>query len=119
MNSIYESMSQAELLVCDFLKSKRIFWTYEQPVFLSDDNNRPRIFCPDFYLPELGIYIEVIGNPNLNDYERRENIYEKNNIAIIFITLFNNKSWERDLLNEINEIHNRRYEKLKRINRCY
>ena len=39
MNSIYESMSQAELLVCDFLKSKRIFWTYEQPVFLSDDNN--------------------------------------------------------------------------------
>jgi hypothetical protein len=48
-----------------------------------------------------------------------ENIYEKNNIAIIFITPFNNKSWERDLLNEINEIHNRRYEKLKRINRCY
>lgn len=49
MQNTYADMSPAELLVCDFLKEMRIFWIYEQPVFLSDNNERPRIFAPDFF----------------------------------------------------------------------
>lgn len=76
-----------------------MFWIYEQPVFLSDDADRPRLFSPDFFLPELGIYVEVMGNPNKPDYERRQSIYQKNNIPIIFVAPFHSKCWENDILN--------------------
>lgn len=115
MNSVYDSMSKAELDVCNFLKELKIFWTFEQPVFLTEDGNRPRIFCPDFYLPELGIYIEVIGNPGLNDYGRREEIYCRNNIPIIFIKPFNHMGWREYLVDEIVAIYQERYQKIKRI----
>ncbi len=36
MYQVYDDMSEAELLVCDYLKQMRVFWIYEQPVFLSD-----------------------------------------------------------------------------------
>ena len=47
MSNVYDNMSNAELEVCKFFKELKIFWPYEQPVFLSDDGNRPRIFVPD------------------------------------------------------------------------
>lgn len=71
MYNPYSDMSPAELLVCNFLKEMRVFWIFEQQVFLSDNMDRPRLFAPDFFLPELGVYIEVMGNPNKPDYERR------------------------------------------------
>ena len=39
MSNVYDNMSNAELEVCNFFKELKIFWTYEQPVFLSDDGN--------------------------------------------------------------------------------
>ena len=115
MSNVYDNMSNAELEVCNFFKELKIFWTYEQPVFLSDYGNRPRIFVPDFYLPELGVYVEVIGNPKLNDYNRRWEIYMKNNIPIILTLPFNDKNWKSKLFDEIVNIHQLRYEKIKRI----
>lgn len=115
MHPVYDDMSKAELIVCDFLKEMRVFWVYEQPVFLSDDMGRPRIFAPDFFLPEFGIYLEVMGNPNKPDYERRQNIYEKNNIPIIFIAPFHDKSWANKVFDFIEYVHHLRYEKLKRV----
>lgn len=115
MYQVYDDMSEAELLVCDYLKQMRVFWIYEQPVFLSDNANRPRIFAPDFYLPELGVYIEVMGNPHLPDYERRSLIYQKNNIPIIFIAPFHDRNWQMNIFDFIENVHQERYEKVKRI----
>lgn len=108
-------MFPAELLVCNFLKEMRVFWIFEQPVFLSDNMDRPRLFAPDFFLPELGIYIEVMGNPNKPDYERRMEIYEKNFIPIIFIAPFHHDKWRNEILFFIEETNQARNNKIKRI----
>ncbi len=43
MHPVYYDMSEAELIVCDFLKTMRVYWIYEQPVFLADNMERPRL----------------------------------------------------------------------------
>ena len=59
----YNLMKQAsEKEVAKHLDKLGINWVYENPVFVYDDEGRPRVWTPDFYLPELGIYIEVCGN---------------------------------------------------------
>jgi len=36
--------------------------TYEHPVFVWDENQRPRVWNPDFNLIPFGVYIEVCGS---------------------------------------------------------
>lgn len=108
-------MTESEILIADFLKNISIYWTFEQPVYISDDCDRPRIFAPDFYLPELGMYLEVVGNPHNPDYHRRKEIYLKNNIPIIFVTPFHNKDWKNDLKDAIVRIHQERWEKIQKF----
>ena len=85
--TIYDEMTNAEKEVADYLKEINLYWKFEQPVFVSDEKERPRVWAPDFYLPELGIYIEVCGSENI-DYEYRKKIYAKNRIPVIFIHQF-------------------------------
>ena len=61
-------MTNAEKEVADLLKEMGIKWTYEQPVFIWDENKRPRVWAPDFYLIPFGIYVEVCGSEHF-DYD--------------------------------------------------
>jgi len=45
---IYDRMTNAEREVANELKHLGIQWTYEQPVFVWDENKRPRVWAPDF-----------------------------------------------------------------------
>ena len=45
---------------------------------------RPRIWTPDFFLPVLGIFIEVCGSGDV-DYYFRERVYDKNVCRVIFV----------------------------------
>jgi hypothetical protein len=70
--SVYDRMTNAEKEVANVLKELRIRWSYEQPVFVWDENKRPRVWAPDFYLIHFGIYVEVCGSEKFNyDYRRR------------------------------------------------
>ncbi|MEM3000074.1 MAG: hypothetical protein QW674_04805 [Candidatus Bathyarchaeia archaeon] len=86
-------MTEAEREVADFLKKLNLWWIYQAPVFVYDDKERPRVWTPDFYLPNLGIYIEVCGNENV-DYAYRERIYKKNRFNVIFLHLFKENLWK-------------------------
>jgi hypothetical protein len=55
-------MTNAERKVANELKELGILWSFEQPVFVWDENKRPRVWTPDFYLKHFGIYIEVCGS---------------------------------------------------------
>jgi len=46
--SIYDKMTYAEKEVASELKKLGIQWSYEQPVFVWDENKRPRVWAPDF-----------------------------------------------------------------------
>ena len=85
--SIYEKMTNAEKEVAEMLKELGIRWTYEHPVFVWDENKRPRVWAPDFYLIPFGIYVEVCGSSNFN-YNYRRKMFEKNGYKVIFLHLY-------------------------------
>lgn len=111
--SVYDKMSSGENLVSDFLSSLGIYWIFESPVFVTDDKGRPRVWTPDFYLPEFGIYIEVMGP--YGNYEYRALVYEKNRVPVVFIDPYNDQYWEHKIKDAIWEIHNLRYDMVKDI----
>jgi hypothetical protein len=106
-------MSQSELAVCAYLKELNLHWQYEQPVFVYDDAMRPRVWTPDFYIPELGIYIEVVGRFNWN-YAFRDKVYRQNRIPILFIYM-EGDDWKDALVRGMHAVHTHRTQKLTHV----
>jgi len=113
--SIYDQMTNAEKEVANLLKEMRIKWAYEQPVFVWDENKRPRVWAPDFYLIQFGIYIEVCGSENF-DYEYRRKIFDKNGYRVIFLHLYKETNkWKNHLINYLEMIIKIRNQKFNEI----
>jgi hypothetical protein len=116
-NSVYADMKDSEKEVADYLHRLNLWWQYEQPVYVLDEKKRPRVWTPDFYLPELGIYIEVCGSENFN-YRYRSDIYFKNKLPIIFVHRYKNtKEWQEHILTKIIEIQGKRMKKIKDLDK--
>ncbi len=110
--TIYEGMTRPEKEVADYLYEINLYWLYEHPIFVVDEKNRPRVWTPDFYLPELGIYIEVCGQER-ECYSYRKEIYRKNRIQIIFIHQFKEEDdWKDYLKKRVTEINTFRTNKI-------
>jgi hypothetical protein len=113
--SIYDGMSNAEKEVAAYLQEIDLWWQYEQPLYVLDEKERPRVWTPDFYLPELGVYIEVCGSDKF-DYEYRAKVYAKNRIPIIFVHQFKQDlNWKGYLKDKMVKIQDYRQEKVKKI----
>ena len=80
-------MTFPERRVADFLKKMNIEWIYEQPVFVWDDNGRPRVWAPDFFLSQFGVYVEVCGSKDFS-YDYRKKVFSKNGYCVIFLHVF-------------------------------
>jgi hypothetical protein len=92
-------MTISELEVANVLKKLGISWSYEQPVFVWDENKRPRVWTPDFFLIPFGIYIEVCGSEKF-DYEYRRKIFDRNGYRVIFLHVYKETNkWKNHLLN--------------------
>jgi hypothetical protein len=103
-----KEMTIQEEKVAHFLDELGLEKQYESPVFVTDDKKRPRVWSPDFFLPELGIYLEVCGAQR-RAYKYRKQIYEANKIPVIFVkTFFTEKSWKDYIRKEIRRIHEER-----------
>ncbi|NVM38104.1 MAG: hypothetical protein HWN81_21100 [Candidatus Lokiarchaeota archaeon] len=85
--SIYDNMTKSEKEVANVLKEMGIKWKYEQPIFVWDENKRPRVWAPDFYLVPFGIYVEVCGSEDF-DYSYRRKIFDSNGYRVIFLHLY-------------------------------
>lgn len=105
--SQYEEMSISEKQVSIFMDDNYLRWNYEQPVYVIDDKGRPRIWTPDFYLLELGLYVEVCGAERV-DYDYRKKVYADNKIPIIFIHTYKRDKWRPYLIKEIERIYQKR-----------
>jgi len=108
-------MTNAERQVAELLKEMGIKWTYEHPVFVWDENKRPRVWAPDFFLVSFGIYIEVCGSDKF-DYEYRKKIFESNGYNVIFLHLYKEKNrWKNHLMYYLQLFTNHRNHKLNDI----
>lgn len=106
----YTDMTPSEYYVSQFLKELDIWWIYESPVFVYDEKERPRVWTPDFYLQNLGIYVEVCGSENEKSYNYRRQIYKKNKIPIIFVQFYKEeRKWKSYLVKRILEIEEARH----------
>lgn len=113
--SIYDRMTNAEKEVASVLKEFGIQWSYEQPVFVWDENKRPRVWAPDFYLIHFGIYVEVCGSKKF-DYEFRRRIFDRNGYRVIFLHLYKNTDkWKKHLLGYLQLFTHYRNHKLNEI----
>ena len=108
-------MTNAEKEVAQLLKDLGVKWSYEHPVFVWDENKRPRVWAPDFYLIPFGIYVEVCGSSSF-DYGYRREILEKNGVQVIFLHLYKEKDkWIYHLLNYLRYFLNSRNYELHKI----
>jgi len=115
MDSIYDDMTDFEKQVANYLRELSLWWVYEFPVFVYDEKDRPRVWTPDFYIPKLGMYIEVCGSKDFN-YEYRGKIYRKNGYHVIFLHLYKkHEKWKNYLVKRIMEIEDLRHSEVMRM----
>lgn len=116
----YNDMTEPERQVANYLEQLRrhssyLWWKYQFPIFVYDEKDRPRIWTPDFFLPKLGIYIEVCGSSKFN-YDYREKIYDKNGYHVIFVHVYKKrKVWRDFLLDRIKQIGESRYSNVREL----
>lgn len=117
MELTYPDMGHSEKEVASYLNGLGLHWIFESPVFVYDEKERPRVWTPDFYIPKLGIFLEVCGSEKF-DYEYREKIYKKNGFFVVFIHFYKEKEkWRTYLIKRIMEIEEQRHsEVMKMIN---
>jgi hypothetical protein len=109
-NNQYKSRAEREIAA--FLDSCGIRYVYEQGVLVTDDN-KPKIWYPDFYLPEFSVYIEYYGLVGDPDYdrgvERKTAVYSANGLEVIAlypVTL--RVDWQTYIRDRLREILARR-----------
>lgn len=118
MSLKYDDMKDSEKQVAEFLNELGLPWIYESPVFVYDEKGRPRVWTPDFYIPKLGIYIEVCGSKSF-DYDYRKRIYDNNCIPVIYLHYYKEQEkWQVFIVKRIKEIEEQRqYEAMKLLDK--
>ena len=106
--SNYEGMTPTEKEVANFLYELKIYWVFESPVFVYDTEGRPRVWTPNFYLPNLGMHVEV-WNSETESHEYRETVYKKNGYHVIFVHAFKTDQWKNFLVSRITAIELKRH----------
>ena len=119
-DSVYEDMSEPERIVSKYLRDELdIWWLYEFPIFVKDEKGRPRVWTPDFFLPNLGMYVEVVGSEKnwedgRQDYQYRQGIYKINKVNVIFIHFWKD-DWRNHIVEMIQKIENARHVKVEKM----
>ena len=123
INQPNQYSSAGERKIAEILTKYGIPFKYESPVLVQDDQNKPRIWYPDFFLPEYGIYIEYYGLEGDPEYDRgtakKNATYVRNGIETISVYgTKNGKNLEGDLVDRIYRVLDGRFRQFgQRISR--
>ncbi len=112
--------SDGEKRIYEFLKKRRIIFTYEKPILIRDPlDNKFQIWHPDFYLDDFNIVIEYFGMADKNAYiramKRKQAIYHKERVDFISVypDMINDKDFEKILWDKIRNILIAKLKRLK------
>ena len=109
--------SEGECRIAYFLDENSIRYQYEAGLLVHSDYNKPRIWYPDFYLPEFGAYIEYYGLKGRQNYDngikRKETTYSKMGLDVIPVYPWSfAEDWQGYIMKELKQRVGRRYETL-------
>ena len=108
--------SEGERRTAYFLEANSIKYYYE-PSLLINSDNKPRIWYPDFYLPEFSAYIEYFGLAGKQNYDdgikRKETLYSKAGLSVIPVYPWTfTGNWQEYIMEELESITISRYKNL-------
>ena len=111
--------SEGERRIANLLDRNNIKYFYEQGVLVINDG-KPKIWHPDYFLPEYGIYIEYYGMAGDPDYDRgiekKNRVYAEMGLEVIPVYPWIFKTtWENYIINKVFEISKSRYDKVSKI----
>ena len=98
--------SEGEFKIARFLEQNSIKYHYESGVLVSHPKDKPRIWYPDFYLPQFGTYIEYFGLSGKQHYDQgiktKQSIYLKLGLSVIAVFPWTfNEDWEGYIMKEL------------------
>lgn len=104
--------SEGERKIAEFLNNYGINYVYE-PGVLVTDRDKPKIWYPDFYLPEFAAYIEYygfVGNQNYDHgIERKKKVYSAMGLEVIAVYPWTFcENWQKYIVNNLYEISRNR-----------
>ena len=111
--------SDGERRIAYLLDTNSIKYRYESGVLINPPKSQPRIWYPDFYLPEFKTYIEYYGMAGHKQYDRgiktKESTYTKTGIDVISVYpwMFS-KDWQGYIMRELNRGILQKYRHLRR-----
>ena len=101
-------MTEPETQVAVFLDELGLEYRFEFPISIYEDNERFRIWYPDFFLPELMLHVEVCGSEQF-DYSFRKKMYVKNKVGVIFVHFYKGpQAWKPYLVDRLEHFGNER-----------
>jgi len=110
--------SEGERRIAYFLDNNSIRYQYESGLLVNAAEEKPRIWYPDFYLPEFGSYIEYYGLAGRKNYDRgiktKGQIYSKMglNVIPVYPWMFA-ENWQDYIMKELKRSTIRKYRNLK------
>jgi hypothetical protein len=109
--------SQGERRIAYFLEDNSIRYQYEPGLLVNSGDKKPRIWYPDFYLPEFGTYIEYFGLAGEQNYDqgirKKKEVYSAIGLDVIPIYPWNFcEDWQQYIMKEVEKITIRRYRNL-------
>ncbi len=110
--------SEGERRIAYFLDTNLIKYKYEPAILVNSNENKSRIWYPDYFLPEFGTYIEYYGLAGKLKYDMgirtKESVYSKMGLDVvpIYSWMFSG-DWQSYLMKEIERTTKRRSRSLK------
>jgi len=110
--------SKGERRIANFLGKNSIQYRYEPAVAVHSEQDKPRIWYPDFYLPEFKSYIEYYGMAGKPCYDqgikRKEDVYSKMGLDVmpVYPWMFK-EDWKGYLMRGLKRNVDRQYRNLK------
>jgi len=121
MDSLSRDMRYSEIRVAYYLEELGLNWIYQSPVFVQDENNNPKVWTPSFYIPKLGLYIEVCGWGKHINWEYQQKIYREHGVHVIFVHFYRvrkdwkSKRWKNFLIRRIREVEEKRHSEVMEV----
>lgn len=110
--------STGEYEIAKFLSSLEIEFEYEFPIAITDED-KTKIWYPDFYLKEYQVVVEYFGMYNHNENYKDMADHKKNvfkNCGIQFVPIYHiNKNWQEYLLKSILSHQEMKAKKMKKL----
>ena len=109
--------SEGERRIARFLEENSIKYQYETGVLVNSPKDRPRIWYPDFHLPEFAAYIEYYGLAGRKNYDRgikrKESAYSQMGLDVIPVYPWTfTENWQGYIMKELEQTTIRRYKSL-------